>query len=82
VWITSRVALVDSFSRSVPSEKHIFKPEHEKFLCNIKERYFYVIIMQLNILGFTILDTSPHQERTVTDEASLNKIYKIHYGVW
>jgi hypothetical protein len=38
--------------------------------------------MQLNIHGFTVLDTSPYQGRTVADEASLNKIHKIQYGLW
>jgi len=38
--------------------------------------------MQLNIHGFTILDTSPFHGRTVADEAYLNKIHKIQYGVW
>jgi len=37
--------------------------------------------MQLNIHGFTILDTSPYHKRTVADKASLNKIHKIRYGV-
>jgi len=68
MWITSRVLLVDSFSLSFPSETHSFKPGYELGLWKIKERHFYVIIMQLNIHGFTILDTSPYHGRTVVDE--------------
>jgi len=82
VCITSRVALVDIFSLSVPSETHSFKPRYELVLGKIKERYFYVIIMQLNIHDFTILDTSPYHGRTVADETSLCKIHKVQYGVW
>jgi hypothetical protein len=38
--------------------------------------------MQLNIHGFTTLDTAPYHGGTVADEAFLNKNHKIQYGVW